>query len=56
MSTKWVDYVEEPMKYQALRLYFFSMGGWEWWWGGSGVRWVGGWVCGVLVRNVVGGG
>ena len=27
MSTKWVDYVEEPMKYQALRPQFFSMGG-----------------------------
>ena len=36
LSTKWVDYVEEPMKYQALRPHFFSMGGW-WgvvcWWG-----------------------
>ena len=28
LSTKWVDYVEEPMKYQALRPKFFSMGGW----------------------------
>ena len=28
LSTKWVDYVEEPMKYQALRPQFFSMGGW----------------------------
>ena len=26
LSTKWVDYVEEPMKYQALRPQFFS--GW----------------------------
>ena len=39
LSTKWVDYVEEPMKYQALRSQFFSMGGW---WGGGG----GGGVCG----------
>ena len=30
LSTKWVDYVEEPMKYQALRPHFFSMvGGWR---------------------------
>ena len=29
LSTKWVDYVEEPMKYQALRPKFFSMGGWR---------------------------
>ena len=28
LSTKWVDYVEEPMKYQALRPQFFSVGGW----------------------------
>ena len=28
LSTKWVDYVEKPMKYQALRPQFFSMGGW----------------------------
>ena len=37
LSTKWVDYVEEPMKYQALRPQFFSMGGgwWGWWWGGG---------------------
>ena len=47
LSTKWVDYVEEPMKYQALRPKFFSVGGlgvvgqvvvgWVgvgWWWGG----------------------
>ena len=30
LSTKWVDYVEEPMKYQALRPQFFSVGGWGW--------------------------
>ena len=30
MSTEWVDYVEEPMKYQALRAHFFSVvGGWR---------------------------
>ena len=28
LSTEWVDYVEEPMKYQALRPHVFSMGGW----------------------------
>ena len=28
LSTKWVDYVQESMKYQALRPKFFSMGGW----------------------------
>ena len=27
LSTEWVDYVEEPMKYQALRPHFFSMVG-----------------------------
>ena len=27
LSTKWVDYVEEPMKYQALRPQFFFVGG-----------------------------
>ena len=38
LSTKWVDYVEEPMKYQALRPQFFSKGGWGWiGWGGGGV-------------------
>ena len=43
MSTKWVDYVEEPMKYQALRPQFFSMGGWGWW---DQWWWVVGWVAG----------
>ena len=52
LSTEWVDYVEEPMKYQALRPQFFSMGGW-WWDGGGGViGWEGGsgvgWVIGVV--------
>ena len=49
LSTKWVDYVEEPMKYQALRPKLFSMGGW----GVVGqvvVRWVG------VGRDGVGGG
>ena len=41
LSTKWVDYVEEPMKYQALRPQFFSMGG-------GGVQSGGGVVCGVI--------
>ena len=27
LPTEWVDYVEEPMKYQALKPHFFSMGG-----------------------------
>ena len=47
LSTEWVDYVEEPMKYQALRPQFFSMGGW-------GVVGWGGWVVGWGL--VVGGG
>ena len=45
LSTEWVDYVEEPIKYQALRPQFFSMGGW------GVVGWlVVGWVvvCGVI--------
>ena len=38
LSTEWVDYVEEPMKYQAQRHHLFSMDGWlegSWggWWG-----------------------
>ena len=43
LSTEWVDYVEEPMKYQALRPHFFSLGGgvgldWQWgvWCAGEG--------------------
>ena len=58
MSTEWVDYVE-PMKYQALRPHFFSVGGWV---GvGGGIRGCqfggrGGGVLGVLVRDVVGDG
>ena len=40
LSTKWVDYVEDPMKYQALRPHFFSMGGWLEGSGGGG-GWVG---------------
>ena len=27
LSTEWVDYVEEPMKYQALRPQLFSVDG-----------------------------
>ena len=46
LSTKWVDYVEEPMKYQALRPQFFSVGGWGWGW--VGVGWVG-WVGWMVV-------
>ena len=29
VSTERVDYVEEPMKYQALRPQFFSVGGYR---------------------------
>ena len=42
LPTKWVDYVEEPMKYQALRPHYLYVGGW-WWWGWW--WWWGGW-CG----------
>ena len=35
LSTEWVDYVEEHMKYQALRPHFFSMAGWCWVVGGG---------------------
>ena len=49
MSTEWVDYVEEPMTYQALRPHFFSVGGWL-----EGSR--GGWVGLVVRAGVVGGG
>ena len=38
LSTEWVDYVEEPMKYQALRPHFFSVGGWGWWGMWCGIR------------------
>ena len=38
LSTKWVGYVEEPMKYQALRPQFFIHG----WVGGGRVGWGGG--------------
>ena len=38
LSTEWVDYVEEPMKYQAFMHHFFSVGGWL---EGSWGRWVG---------------
>ena len=41
LSTKWVDYVEELMKYQAFLPHFVSVGGWlEGSWGG--------WVCGGM--------
>ena len=48
LSTEWVDYVEEPLKYQVFMHHFFYLGGWlevswdEWWWGGWGVKWVAG--------------
>ena len=57
LSTKWVDYVEEPMKYQALRPHIFSVGGWV---GGSvgevGVEDWGGVVGSGWVGDVVGSG
>ena len=53
MSTEWVDYVEESMKYQAFLPHFVSMGGWlegswgwwmgGWWWGGWCACEGGGW-------------
>ena len=45
LSNKWVDYVEEPMKYQALSPHFFSVVGWGWGVGGGVVvgRWVVDW-------------
>ena len=43
LSTKWVDYVEESMKYQALKLYFFPVVD-GWWVLGVGWGWLGGWV------------
>ena len=46
LSTEWVDYVEEPMKYQELRPHFFSVGGWCWEVGGGVVG--GGVVYGCL--------
>ena len=45
LSTEWVDCVEEPMKYQALRPHFFPVvGAWcangcGWWGGGRGLGW-----------------
>ena len=54
LSTEWVDHVEEPMKYQALRPHLFSAGWWGWVVVGCGWWW--GVVCGVLVRDLVGGG
>ena len=50
LSTEWVDYVEEPMKYQALRPTFspwWVVGGLMGWVGGVLIR--GGWGCGWLV-------
>ena len=47
LSTEWVHYVEEPMKYQAFLPHFFSVVGWwvvEWgWWSGWWGEWCGGW-------------
>ena len=58
LSTELVDYVEEPMKYQALRPHVFSMVGWveEWGWcGGVGgdVVGLGWWGGGVVVYGWV---
>ena len=51
LSAKWVDYMEEPMKYQAFLPHFVSVGGWlEGSWGG----WVGCGVGGVVKVGVCG--
>ena len=52
LSTKGVDYVEEPMKYQAFLPQFGSMGEWL---DGSLGGWVGGGVGGVLGGMLVDG-
>ena len=53
LSTKCVDYVEEPMKYQAFLHHFGSVGGWlKGSWGG----WVGGGYVGCGGGRWVGGG
>ena len=46
LSTEWVDYVVEPMKYQAFLHHFFSVGGWCWVAGGGAM---GGVVGGAVV-------
>ena len=60
LCTEWLDYVEEPMKYQALRPHFFSVvGGWRVLGvGGVGVGhgWVCVWVGGGRVGHGMGGG
>ena len=53
LSTEWVDYVEEPMKYQALRPHFFSVGGWL---EGSRGGWMGLGGLGLLLGGWVSGG
>ena len=66
LSIEWVDYVEEPMKCQALRTHFSSVvGGWRVLGGGwvVGLRWVvvgwvvfvDGWMVGGAVGRWVGG-
>ena len=55
LSTERVDYVEEPMKYQALRPHFFSMVGWGGGVGGGGGGRMGGGVGVVGWRGLVGG-
>ena len=45
LSTEWLDYVVEAMKYQAFLPHFVSVGGWCWVVGG-----------GVVGYGVVGGG
>ena len=63
MSTEWVDYSEEPIKYQALRPHFFSMGRWlegsrvgGWQWGGGMGGFCAGGVGGVVGDVFVRGG
>ena len=55
LSTKWVDYVEKPMKYQAFLHNFVSVEGWlEGSWGGwvGGFGWIG-WCWGGCLVGVV---
>ena len=48
LCTEWVDYVEEPMKYQTFMHHIFYVGGWlKGSWGGRWGEWIGGGGVGV---------